>query len=77
MSLSIADKLIRCWRMKDAVGIEDALFGLTIKRCRISVQVHHIDGSVFRHLRYLKRWTVEEVDVFNETTVRLLSAMRT
>ena len=77
VSLSIADKLIRCWRMKDAVGIEDALFGLTIKRCRISVQVHHIDGSVFRHLRYLKRWTVEEVDVFNDTTLRLLSALRT
>ena len=64
VSLSVAKKLFECWH-HDFIGFEDALFGLTIKRCRIHVQLHKIDDTVFRHSKLLKQLSVEEVDLWN------------
>ena len=64
VTLSVAEKLTQCWH-HDYIGIEDALFGLTIKRCQIQVKVHNIDGTVFLHSPLLKNRTVEELDLWS------------
>ena len=66
VSLSIAEKLSKCWQ-HSFHGPEDALFALAIKRCQIPVQVRKVDG-VFRHSTLLKDRSVEEVDVWGNTT---------
>ena len=65
-ALSIAEKLSKCWQ-HSFHGPEDALFALAIKRCQIPVHVRKVDG-VFRHSTLLKDRSVEEVDVWGNTT---------
>ena len=64
VSLSIARRLKECWR-NNFIGIEDALFGLTLKRCGIDFRPQHVKGNIFRHTRVLKDHTVEEVNVWD------------
>ena len=66
ISLIVAQKLSECWH-NHYTGPEDALFALTIKRCQIQVRIHQIGGPVFLHSTLLKKWSVEEVDVWNSS----------
>ena len=64
VSLSIAEKMVECWH-QEFIGIEDALFGLTIKRCQIQVHTHQVSNKVFYHSPRLKEYSVAEVDVWD------------
>ena len=63
VSHGVAERLRECW-VRNYVGIEDALFGATVKRCGIAVRPRRIDGAVFRPSTLHKALTVEEVDVW-------------